>query len=165
MSNRSRKMTPSLSSGSMADIAFLLLIFFMVATSIQREQSISMQLPPSYNGPPGQINESRVLSILINKADEIMVENIETDQPQIMIENQLNKMVRSNVKPYINIKISKTANYNTYIDLLAQVKSSIRTIKEQYASELFNRKIIELNRDQFAALNQRLAIKISESEF
>ena len=49
----------------MADVAFLLLVFFMVATTLQRDKAISMKLPAAYDGPAKKVNEDEVLTLII----------------------------------------------------------------------------------------------------
>jgi biopolymer transport protein ExbD len=73
-----RRPVPEINAGSMADIAFLLLIFFITATSMDRDSGITRLLPPI---PPKdmehsekEVKERNVLVVLINKDDQLMVE-------------------------------------------------------------------------------------------
>lgn len=68
--------TPEVSSGSMADIAFLLLIFFLVTTTIANDKGILQQLPP----PPEEeieikLQERNIFKILANSKDQLLVED------------------------------------------------------------------------------------------
>lgn len=66
-----------INAGSMADIAFLLLIFFLVTTTMEVDAGIGRQLPLKidYVGPPPPpINKRNVLEILANSKDELLVE-------------------------------------------------------------------------------------------
>lgn len=69
--------TPEVNSGSMADIAFLLLIFFLVTTTIANDKGIALQLPP----PPEpeqeivEFKERNIFKILANSQDQLLVEN------------------------------------------------------------------------------------------
>jgi len=165
MPRRNRK-TPEIQSGSIADIAFLLLIFFMVCTTFQREKSIPMVLPPPYDGPPGKVSDSRVLSLIINADNEIMVEgqNIITDI-EADITKHLKGMVDNNKKPYISIKLHENSNYERYINVLAMVKSSIKNLKEVYAIQRYNTQYNQLTKDQYHQLTKMMSITISESQY
>lgn len=66
------KTTPGLSAGSMADIAFLLLIFFLVATTVDEQQGFNVNLPPLSDAPPMLVEESDVLAFSLNKAEGIL---------------------------------------------------------------------------------------------
>ncbi|MFT4537035.1 MAG: biopolymer transport protein ExbD, partial [Saprospiraceae bacterium] len=72
---RKRRKMPELNAGSMADIAFLLLIFFLVVTTVAEDKGIPVILPLYYVGPPGPVPENDVLTILINAEDNLLVES------------------------------------------------------------------------------------------
>lgn len=67
---------PVVNAGSMADIAFLLLIFFLVTTTIEKDSGIARQLPPKIDiiDPP-KIRERNLFVVNVNRNDQLMVEN------------------------------------------------------------------------------------------
>ncbi len=69
------RITKEINAGSMADIAFLLLIFFLVTTTMDQDEGIKAQLPPK-NDMEGTtpIPERNILEILVNDADQILLE-------------------------------------------------------------------------------------------
>lgn len=72
----SRRNAPEVNAGSMADIAFLLLIFFLVTTTIETDQGINRKLPPME--PPDediQIREKNIFTVLVNRNDQLLVED------------------------------------------------------------------------------------------
>ncbi|MEP1097479.1 MAG: biopolymer transporter ExbD [Cyclobacteriaceae bacterium] len=77
--------TPEVSSGSMADIAFLLLIFFLVTTTIANDKGIAIQLPPKPdpNDPPPEVKfqQRNIFKILANSKDQLLVEDEPYRQP------------------------------------------------------------------------------------
>ena len=72
-----RREVGEINAGSMADIAFLLLIFFLVTTTMEVDAGIGRTLPlkRDQNSPPVEINERDVLDIMANKNDQLLVEN------------------------------------------------------------------------------------------
>jgi len=62
----------------MADIAFLLLVFFLVTTTMDQQKGLRVQLPPypDPNVPPPVVeqNDRNVLEVLVNSADQLLVE-------------------------------------------------------------------------------------------
>lgn len=70
-----RRATPEVNAGSMADIAFLLLIFFLVTTTIEKDSGIARQLPPmeepDENRP--KIRERNLFIVTVNRNDQLMV--------------------------------------------------------------------------------------------
>lgn len=72
-----RRATPEVNAGSMADIAFLLLIFFLVTTTIEKDKGIARQLPPIEppTEKPPLIKEKNLFIVNVNKSDELLVED------------------------------------------------------------------------------------------
>jgi len=69
-----RRESPEVNAGSMADIAFLLLIFFLVTSTIATDRGIQRKLPRK-DGQPGKIAERNILRVQLNAQNQIMVEN------------------------------------------------------------------------------------------
>ncbi len=76
---RKQRKQPEVNSSSMADIAFLLLIFFLVTTTIATDKGLTLRLPPKPdpNQPPPDItkNARNIFKINVNSQDRIMVED------------------------------------------------------------------------------------------
>jgi biopolymer transport protein ExbD len=78
MARKKGRMAQEVNAGSMADIAFLLLIFFLVTTTIASDKGVLNVLPPKQdpNQPPPEIklNERNIFNILVNANDDLLVE-------------------------------------------------------------------------------------------
>jgi len=73
MAMRSKKSSPQINASSMADIAFLLLIFFLVATTLATQKGLGLQLPPK-NKMEAPFIDRNIFKILINYQDKILIE-------------------------------------------------------------------------------------------
>jgi hypothetical protein len=71
-----RRASPEVNAGSMADIAFLLLIFFLVTTTIEKDKGIARQLPPIEppTEEPPLIKQKNLFIVNVNKSDQLLVE-------------------------------------------------------------------------------------------
>jgi len=71
-----RRATPEVNAGSMADIAFLLLIFFLVTTTIEKDKGIARQLPPLDDEviDPPKLKQKNIFVVNVNKSDQLLVE-------------------------------------------------------------------------------------------
>lgn len=71
-----KRSAPEVNAGSMADIAFLLLIFFLVTTTIETDSGISRKLPPwqPEDVEPPVIKQRNIFTVLVNSNNELMVE-------------------------------------------------------------------------------------------
>lgn len=72
-----KRSAPEVNAGSMADIAFLLLIFFLVTTTIETDSGINRKLPPiqDENEPPPPLKERNIFIVLINSNGDLLVED------------------------------------------------------------------------------------------
>src|SRR5690625_4734207 len=70
-----KRSTPEVNAGSMADIAFLLLIFFLMTATIDSDSGITVKLPPWSDEPPDpmRLSERNVFSVLVNANDQLLV--------------------------------------------------------------------------------------------
>jgi biopolymer transport protein ExbD len=133
---RSRQST-EVNAGSMADIAFLLLIFFLVTTTMASDKGLMIILPPKPdpNVPPPDIskNQRNIFKILANSKDQLLVE----DEP---FENvrELRKKVKEFVLNYgknpklsdspeeavVSFKSDRGTSYETYISVLDELQGA-----------------------------------------
>ena len=72
-----KRAAPEVNAGSMADIAFLLLIFFLVTTTIETDSGINRKLPPIDDSEvePPIIKQKNIFTVLINKHNQLLVED------------------------------------------------------------------------------------------
>ncbi len=126
------KSEPKVSAGSMADIAFLLLIFFLVATNLVRDQGLMNQLPPDVPPSEVEIKTRNLFKILINSNDEFLIEDepgtIEglTKDIKEFVLNPMNdpKLSETPQKAIISIKANRGTHYKSFIAALDEVKEA-----------------------------------------
>jgi len=73
-----KRSIPEVNAGSMADIAFLLLIFFLVTTTIEQDNGITRKLPRWEDVPPPNppvIKKKNIFTVVVNKNDQMLVED------------------------------------------------------------------------------------------
>ena len=75
MAKNKHRMSNEINAGSMADIAFLLLIFFLVTTTIAEDKGVLVKLPAWSEEPPPEmkLNTRNVYSVLVNAQDQLLV--------------------------------------------------------------------------------------------
>ncbi len=131
LAGKKRRAEAEIPTASMADIAFLLLIFFLVTTTIDVDTGIGMTLPPELDETiePPPIKERNVLKILVNEAGQVLLE----DRPSAI--SQIRAEVRTHVtnegrdpryaespgKALVSIKTDRQTPYNLYIQTLDEV--------------------------------------------
>ena len=122
---RKNRPTAEIPNGSMADIAFLLLIFFLVTTTIANDKGIAMLLPPKPdpNEPPPEVtkNDRNIFKILANSQDKLLVE----DEPLTDV-FELREMVKSFILNFGNPGEEGVAIYNSLPNSMKAFSSSVR---------------------------------------
>ena len=79
-----KRSAPEVNAGSMADIAFLLLIFFLVTTTIETDSGLNRKLPPMEEViDPPVIKQKNIFTVVVNKNNQLLVEEELTDISEI----------------------------------------------------------------------------------
>tara|TARA_B100001057_G_scaffold13732_1_gene12962 strand:- start:74200 stop:74835 length:636 start_codon:yes stop_codon:yes gene_type:complete len=122
---RKNRPTAEIPNGSMADIAFLLLIFFLVTTTIANDKGIAMLLPPKPdpNQPPPEVtkNDRNIFKILANSQDRLLVE----DEPLNDV-FELREMVKSFILNFGSPGEEGVLIYNSLPASMKAFSSSVR---------------------------------------
>lgn len=123
-----------INASSMADIAFLLLIFFLVTTQIVEDKGILVKLPPWSDEPPETLEliSRNVFSVLVNADNRLLVRGEPTDVAQlrtrakefIMNPQQREDLAQSPTKAIISLKNDRGTNYRTYIEVYNELKAA-----------------------------------------
>lgn len=131
-------------TSSMADIAFLLLLFFLVATVIDVDSGIGMTLPEYI--PPDEIEQvevspDRMVAILINANGDVLVDGEPTSIFQVKekLKPRISSKIDlpSNKKLIVSLKTDRETNYNRYIQALDQIKMAFFEVRNEYATSRF----------------------------
>ncbi len=97
MARSKNRATTEVNAGSMADIAFLLLIFFLVTTTIANDKGITMRLPPppDPNNPPPEVtkNDKNIFKILANSQDRLLVEDEPWEDEPNALKEEIKKFI------------------------------------------------------------------------
>jgi len=106
-------------TSSMADIAFLLLIFFLVTTTIDTDKGLGIVLPP-----PGdieiEIRKENILNCLINSQGKVLLDEEPINVAQI--HRVVGQKMRENDKLIISVKAHPKTAYNDYVRVIDQLK-------------------------------------------
>lgn len=114
-----RKFNPGeIPTASLADIVFLLLIFFLVTTSFNTDKGISLFLPPP--GSTKEVPKKNICNILINALGEVLVDSEPVHIHEI--QNVAKRKIVENDLIIFSVKTDKKTKYQIYIMVLDQLK-------------------------------------------
>lgn len=174
----------------MADISFLLLIFFLVTTSMDVNQGLARRLPAPI--PPDQkvedtdINKRNLMIVKINSANQLMVQGQQMDIKQLkqtakeFIKNEnddasLPKLVeedfgapigviRYTKEHVISVQNDVDTQYQAYLDVQNELVAAYNELRDECAHQYFHMAYNELNEDQQKQVQKVYPQKISEAE-
>jgi len=131
MAKKSRDI-PEVNASSMADIAFLLLIFFLVTTTIASDKGLPIMLPPKVPPTDVQIKQRNIFKVLVNSFDQLLVEEEpmrlkelrDAAKKFIMNKGANPKSSESPEKAIISLKTDRGTSYNVYIAVMDELKKA-----------------------------------------
>jgi len=118
-----RTSTQEINSSSMSDIAFLLLVFFLVTTTISLDKGISLVLPA--DGNELEVNRKNIIGILVNERGKVLMNDIPTKIDKI--KSNAEKKIASNPNIIFSVVTHKNTKYKDYILVLDQLKQANAT--------------------------------------
>ena len=119
---RASRVSPEIPTASMADIAFLLIVFFLVTTTMNQDKGLSLHLPPV--GETKEVKSKNILNVWINARDQVAF--FENDQltpvPFAEFKNRIEGRLRENDKLIISLKAERGATYRSFVNVLDELK-------------------------------------------
>jgi biopolymer transport protein ExbD len=166
---KKRSLEANIPSSSMADIAFLLLIFFLVATVIDVDTGIGLTLPEYIEDiDVVEVDPDRMASILINENNDVLLggEPISLFQ----IKNTLKPRITSKIdlpkkkKLIVSLKTDRKTVYSAYISALDQIKMAFFEVRDEYSNSRFGVKYNDLSDEAGKEVKDAIPIIISLAE-
>ena len=123
MIKKQRRPMQEINSSSMADIAFLLLVFFLVTTTISMDKGISLVLPSE--GNELEVNRKNIVNILMNESGKVLM-----DDKSIKVKDIRGKVERKlagNPNLIFSVQTHPRTKYQDYLNVLDQLKEARAT--------------------------------------
>ena len=187
---KGKRKVPDINSSSTADIAFLLLIFFLITTSMDTDRGLARRLPPPPENDKEQKNEDKVkqrnvLQIYLNMYDQLMVNGEIMNVQQLraktkeFVANKYNDeslpektskevdffgptMVTE--KHVVSLQNDRSSSYQAYIDVQNELVAAYNELRDELSQEKWGKNYSELNEDQQKAVREIYPQKITEAE-
>lgn len=177
-----------INSSSMADIAFLLLIFFLVTTSMSTNTGLARRLPPPLTGPqtpPTDINKRNLFVVKVNSLNQLLVQGEIMNVSELrakakeFIKNENNdphKPVRVAVNipllgemeitkdHVISLQNDVDTQYQAYIEVQNELVAAYNDLRNELAKEKFGKAYNDLDEEHQKAIQDAYPQKISEAE-
>ncbi len=182
---RQSRQMPEVNAGSMADIAFLLLIFFLVTAAIPKDKGINRKLPAEC--PPGvtcdsKIKEHNILRIVVNSKNQIMVNETIIDIKEL---KDLTKQFLDNnkdgscnycngeqsenasdnpTKAVISLQNDRNTSYNQFIAVQDELTKALFELRKAYSKKTYNKLPEDLTTDELKEVKTAYPFILSEAD-
>ena len=188
MKKRSRK-APTINSTSTADIAFMMLLFFLLTTSMDTDQGLQRTLPRPQDNTEKKdaidVNKRNILTVKINSDNRILCRGEEVVLSQLkeiakeFIDNPTNSINLPEKKeidiPFfgrqmitenhiISLQCDRGTQYQTYIDVQNELAAAYNELRDVISGRQFGIKFKDLGNDEKEAVVKYYGQKISEAE-
>jgi len=186
---RNKRAIPEINAGSMADIAFLLLIFYLVTTTMDTDKGINRKLPPrdedlEQDIPP--IKERNIFTVLVNSNDQLLVEDEYLEISQLrekameFVDNNGDgsctyckgyKVSSSSDNPdkaVISLQNDRGTSYGMYVKVQNELVAAYEDLRDKYAEEEYGKSYRGMDADEdkdvIKEIKGAYPQKISEAE-
>ena len=187
---RKKRAVPGINSSSTADIAFMLLIFFLITTSMDTDRGLARRLPPPPENKEQENNdiivkERNVLQVKLNKDDQLMVAGEwgdikqlrekakefianPNDDPNLPEKHMKNLPLFGNVmiteKHVISVQNDVGTSYDAYLQVQSELVAAYNELRNELAQSQFGKPLAECSEAEKDAITQYYPQKISEAE-
>ena len=142
-----RRVSTEINAGSMADIAFLLLIFFLVTTTIVEDKGVLVKLPPWSDTPPEtqQLKSRNVFSVLVNAQNQLLVRGEpvkigdlrEKAKEFIINPEHRDDLSESPKNAIISLKNDRGTKYKTYLEVYNELKAAYNELWDELSQRKY----------------------------
>lgn len=171
-----RRAAPEINAGSMADIAFLLLIFFLVTTTMDVDSGINRRLPPYDENidqtPPPPIRERNMFAVLVNGNDQLLVRDnyMELSQLRDAAKRFIGNfgadptLSENPTKHVISLQNDRGTSYEMYVAVQNELAAAYTELRNEESMKRFGKIFANLAEDQQKEIADYYPQKISEAE-
>ena len=183
-----KKKVPEINGSSMADIAFIALIFFLMVTTMDKEEGIARQLPPI---PPEdqkvedqQVNRRNIIQVKINSNDRLLAGGVPMDVSQLkdkikefmtnpnddpnLPEKEVKEVKGIGPVPVskgvISLQNDRGTTYQAYITVQNELVKAINELRDDFSMRTFGKKFAKLDEERQEIVRQAVPQRISEAE-
>ena len=181
------KKSPTINGGSMSDISFLLLTFFLLTSSINTDLGIARKLPPPLppDAPKPEIHDRNVFKVAVNFRDELQVQGKLADiadlrdmaKEFLANPNSNPKMSEKKMediaglgpvavsKGVVSLRNDRGTSYEMYVRVQNELTAAFHELRDELSQERFGIRFNDLTKDaDIEAIQKAIPLTISEAE-
>lgn len=160
---RKRREVPGLNTTSTADISFMLLVFFLVTTSMDVDKGMNRQLPPKQDEKQEMmdVDRSKVMSLALSEEGLLTIDEKPANIDKIR--RQLKEFIVSTGSSHIiELKTDRKCDYDTYFHLQNEIVRSYREIRDAASKQQFGKPYSKCSVEQREQLMEKYPQRVQE---
>ncbi|WP_314647553.1 biopolymer transporter ExbD [Prevotella multiformis] len=160
---REKRKVPGLNTTSTADISFMLLILFLVASSMDLDKGLARRLPAidKTKKTASAVDSRKVIRLVIGAGDKVTLDGRSVTMRAIR--QQTTTFVKTNGKGHlIQLQTDRKASYDTYLHVQDQLAAAYNAVRDQRSSSLFGKPFEQCSREQQTRIADEVPVRISE---
>lgn len=179
---------PEVNASSTADIAFLLLIFFLMTSTMNVDTGLTRMLPPMPDPKQKQegieVKRRNIFTVLINKSDRLLVRG-EPMEVSMLKEKTKEFIVNPNNNPnlsefeekdipligkyrvskgVVSLQNDRGTSYDMYMKVQNELVAAYNELRNELSTSMFGRPFNKLDKKEQEAISKAIPLKISEAE-
>ncbi|KAB2871473.1 MAG: biopolymer transporter ExbD [Bacteroidales bacterium] len=179
---------PEINASSMADIAFLLLIFFLMTTTMNVDTGLARMLPPmpdpNVKQDDVEVKKRNIFTVLINKSDKLLVRGEPMDLSMlkdktkefVMNPNNDPNLADQNEKEIpmigmykvsegvVSLQNDRGTSYEMYMKVQNELVAAYNELREDLSRSMFGKSYDKLSKEEQEAIGKAIPSRISEAE-
>ena len=160
---KEKRSVPGLNTTSTADISFMLLILFLVASSMDLDRGLARRLPAidRPKKPSAAVDSRRVIRLVIDGGNRVTLDGKTVTMKEIR--QRAAQFVEANGKGHlIQLQTDRKASYDTYLHVQNQLVAAYNAVRNRRSSGLFGKTFDQCSREQQDQVASEVPIRITE---
>ncbi len=163
---RRNREIPELNTTSTADISFMLLVFFLVTSSMDTDKGLSRQLPPVDDYPQKEIDISRsnVMQIRLDKNDSLWIDDKSVSFA--VLRQQVESFVasRQTEQYVVGVQTDRATSYAAYFEMQNTIVAAFHALREKMAQQQYGHHFSQCTPEEREVITRRYPLRISEAQ-
>ena len=162
---RFRQQIPELNTTSTADISFMLLIFFLVTSSMDTDKGLLRQMapPPVENSQPQDVNKDLVIRVELDAHDQLTCDG-KPATLQELSEAVVSMATVNRTEHIVAIQADRETTYEAYFRMQDAIVAAYHQLREQYSQKLYGKTYRQLTSEERSLVNEYYPQRISEGK-
>lgn len=163
---RQHQEVPELNTTSTADISFMLLVFFLVTSSMDTDKGLSRQLPPMDDEQHIEVDISRsnVMQIRLDGNDSLWIDNKTVSFAELRQQVESFVSSRQTEQYVVGVQTDRSTSYNAYFEMQNTIVAAFHALRDKMAQQRYGHGFAQCTPEERDIIVRRYPLRISEAQ-